>query len=151
MPKIRNFYAINTMLACAGQPNEQQLKQLAADGFQTIINLGLLNTVYALADEAASVAALGMGYYHIPIKFDKPQISELADFIAYMNQRQPKKIMVHCAANYRASVFTGLYLFSENQVTEEELHDMIDDVWQPNAVWAKFLEEGLMYLKKVGS
>jgi protein tyrosine phosphatase (PTP) superfamily phosphohydrolase (DUF442 family) len=142
MPAIRNFYKVSDGLACAGQPSEEQLKQLAAEGYQVIINLGLLNTIYALPDEAATVAVLGMNYYHIPVQFDSPQISELANFIGCMNQHTGKKMLVHCAANYRASVFTGLYLLVIGEIAVDEVQDFVEDAWQPNGVWQLFLEEG---------
>jgi protein tyrosine phosphatase (PTP) superfamily phosphohydrolase (DUF442 family) len=149
MPAIRNFYKVTNTLACAGQPNEAQLKQLASDDYQVIVNLGLLDTVYALPDEAAAVAALGMEYHHIPVQFDKPQLSELTDFIGYMNRHKGEKILVHCAANYRASVFTGLYLLSTGEITADELQDFVEDAWQPNPVWQLFLEQGTAVIENI--
>ncbi len=143
MPAIRNFYKVTDNLACAGQPDEAQLKQLAADGYRVIVNLGLLNTIYALPDEAATVTALGMEYYHIPVQFDSPQLSELADFNSYMNRHKGEQILVHCAANYRASVFMGLYLLAMGEIKADELQDFVEDAWQPNPVWQAFLDEGV--------
>lgn len=148
MPAIRNFYKVTDILACSGQPNEAQLQQLAAAGYKVIVNLGLLNTVYALPNEAALVTGLGMEYYHIPVQFDDPQISELTDFISYMNQHKGEKILVHCAANYRASVFIGLYLLSTGEITADELQDFVEDAWQPNLVWQLFLDEGAEYIEQ---
>jgi protein tyrosine phosphatase (PTP) superfamily phosphohydrolase (DUF442 family) len=147
--RIRNFYKVDELLACAGQPGEAALKQMAAEGYQVVVNLGLLNTVYALPDEAATVAALGMEYYHIPVVFDKPQLSELNDFIDFMTKHRQQKIMVHCAANYRASVFTGLYLLSAGRLDEAELIDFVDDAWQMDEVWKGFLEMGILFVKAV--
>lgn len=148
MPAIRNFYKVTDILACAGQPNEAQLQQLAAAGYKVIVNLGLLDTVYALPNEAALVTGLGMEYYHIPVQFDDPQISELTDFISYMNQHKGEKILVHCAANYRASVFMGLYLLSTGEITADELQDFVEDAWQPNPVWQLFLDERAEYIEQ---
>jgi protein tyrosine phosphatase (PTP) superfamily phosphohydrolase (DUF442 family) len=148
MPAIRNFYKVNDKLACAGQPNEAQLKQLASDGYRVIVNLGLLDTVYALPNEAATVTALGMEYYHIPVQFDKPQLNELADFINYMNQHAGQTVLVHCAANYRASVFTGLYLLTTGEIAASEVQDFVEDAWQPNAVWQSFLKKGIDHLER---
>ena len=146
MNRIYKFEKVSELISCAGQPTEDQLKQLAAEKYELIVNLGLLDTKYALPGEAATVKALGMDYFHIPVVFEGPKISELTDFIAYMNKHADKKILVHCAANYRASAFMGLYLFSKAEVTKEEMHDFIDDVWQPNIVWKSFIEEALICL-----
>jgi len=54
---------------------------------------------------------------------------------------------VHCAANYRASVFTRLYLLAAGEMDKQEMEDFIDDIWQPNTVWKQFLEEGINFVE----
>ena len=147
MGAIFNFYEVSDTLACSGQPTDDQLKQLATEQYQVVVNLGLLNTKYSLPDEAASVKAMQLDYYHIPVMFENPQIDELADFITYMNRHPGKKVLVHCAANYRASVFMGLYLFAINKMDEPAMQLFIEDVWQPDAVWQQFIDEGVEYIK----
>jgi len=144
---IYNFHQVFDTLACAGQPREGQLASIAEDGYKVIINLGLSDGKYALADEAASVKNLGLTYYHIPVQFDNPQLDELTTFIADMQQHEGEKILVHCAANYRASAFTGLYLFAEGKLNEEAMQELIEAVWQPDAVWLQFIEESVEWLK----
>jgi len=146
MRGIYHFYKVSDQLACAGQPTEEQLRELAAENYRVIINLGLLNTRYALPDEAGLVKELGIDYYHIPVNFEKPLLTELKDFITLMNRNQDKKMLVHCAANYRASVFTGLYLLVAGHMNKEEMENFIDDVWQPNTVWQDFLSKGLDFV-----
>jgi protein tyrosine phosphatase (PTP) superfamily phosphohydrolase (DUF442 family) len=113
MSEIKHFLTISDRLVCAGQPSEHQLVEIATQGFQVVINLGLSDGKYALADEADSVTRLGLTYFHIPVQFDNPQIGEWQSFRSVMDQQQGKKVFVHCAANYRATAFTGLYLFCE--------------------------------------
>jgi len=60
-----------------------------------------------------------------------------------MDQLQSKKVFVHCAANYRATAFTGLYLFAKSELTREELQSFISQIWQPDAVWQRFIDEAL--------
>jgi protein tyrosine phosphatase (PTP) superfamily phosphohydrolase (DUF442 family) len=148
MNSIYNFHKVSDALACSGQPLEGQLASIATDGYQAVINLGLADGKYALADEAASVKNLGLTYHHIPIVFDNPQIDELTSFIGVMNEHTNEKTLVHCAANYRASVFTGLYLFAVNKLNEEEVQEFIEEIWQPDAIWQQFLEEGTGYIKE---
>ena len=147
MNSIYNFHKVSDRLACSGQPLEGQLASIATDGYQVVINLGLADGKYALADEAASVQNLGLTYHHIPIAFDNPQIDELTSFIGVMNEHTNEKMLVHCAANYRASVFTGLYLFAANKLNEEDVQKFIEEVWQPDAIWQQFLEESIELLK----
>lgn len=148
MSAIYNFHQVSDLLACAGQPQEGQLQSIADDGYQLIINLGLSDGKYALADEAVSVNNLGLAYHHIPVVFDNPQLAELATFISLMNAYSHKKTLVHCAANYRASAFTGLYLFAADLLNQDEMQEFIEEVWQPDGIWQQFIEEGIAFLKK---
>jgi protein tyrosine phosphatase (PTP) superfamily phosphohydrolase (DUF442 family) len=148
MSSIYNFQQVSDRLACSGQPSERQLQSIADEGYQVVVNLGLADGKYALADEAASVKNLGLAYHHLPTKFESPQVDELAEFIGVMNNHADEKTLVHCAANYRASVFTGLYLFAINELTETSIRDFIEDVWQPDGVWQQFIEEGMEYIKE---
>jgi protein tyrosine phosphatase (PTP) superfamily phosphohydrolase (DUF442 family) len=147
MSAICNFQKVSDLLACAGQPREEQLPLIAADGYQVVVNLGLADGKYALKDEAASIKELGLEYHHIPVLFDSPKIGDLASFIALINKHPDEKIFVHCAANYRASVFTGLYLFAENMLDEEGMQSFIEEVWQPDPTWQLFIEEGVEFVK----
>jgi len=71
MSSIYNFYKISDMLACSGQPGESQLASIADDGYQVVINLGLSDGKYALADEEASVKNLGLTLFGIVSMFKK--------------------------------------------------------------------------------
>jgi hypothetical protein len=63
-----------------------------------------------------------------------------------MDQQQAKKVFVHCAANYRATAFTGLYLFAKSELTKEELQSFIARIWQPDPVWQRFIDDTLQYI-----
>jgi len=146
MSSIYNFKQVSDLLACAGQPREGQLQSIADDGYKVVINLGLADSKYALADEAALVAKLGLTYHHLPIIFDDPQLSELIDFIRLMNEYSHQKTLVHCAANYRASAFTGLYLFSADILNQNEMQDFIEEIWQPDGIWQQFIDNAVLWL-----
>ncbi len=147
MKPIYQFEQISDHLACSGQPTEEQFKEFVAGKFDVVINLGLLDTKYALENEKKLVLSLGMDYFHIPVVFEDPRLSELLLFISHMYQNEGKNILVHCAANYRASAFLGLYLFAKERLQEEEVNDFMEDVWQPNTTWTKFIAEGLDHIK----
>jgi len=147
MSSIYNFLQVSERLACSGQPREGQLPSIAADGYGVIINLGLTDGKYALTNEATSVKQLGITYHHIPVQFDNPQTNELTAFFELMDQHKSDKTLVHCAANYRASAFTGLYLFSIQQFDEDGLISFIEEIWQPDPVWQQFIEESIEYIK----
>jgi protein tyrosine phosphatase (PTP) superfamily phosphohydrolase (DUF442 family) len=148
MHEIKNILGISDRLACAGQPDESQLAIIADHGFKVVINLGLSDGKYALRDEAASLAELGLEYCHIPVQFDNPQLAEWKCFMETMKQHRAKATFVHCAANYRATAFTGLYLFATSELNQEELYSFIAQIWQPNPVWQQFIEEAIQYIKE---
>jgi protein tyrosine phosphatase (PTP) superfamily phosphohydrolase (DUF442 family) len=150
MEGIRNYREVSNLLACAGQPTEEQLKDLALAGFKVVINLGLADGSYALSDEAASVKALDIIYHHIPVVFDAPRLDELREFFVLMDKYATLKVLVHCAANYRATAFVGLYLLSIHKVDETEMEDFMEDVWMPNQIWREFIEEVALLLSKNG-
>jgi protein tyrosine phosphatase (PTP) superfamily phosphohydrolase (DUF442 family) len=147
MSAIFNFHKVSGHLACAGQPRESQLPSIADEGYKVIINLALADGKYALNDEAALINGLGITYYHIPVLFDSPQVSELASFVGLMDKHADEKIFVHCAANYRASVFTGLYLLKTGSLNEVEMQDFIEGIWQPDPIWQMFIDESLEWMR----
>jgi protein tyrosine phosphatase (PTP) superfamily phosphohydrolase (DUF442 family) len=148
MAEIVNFLQVSPGLACSGQPDESQLAKIAADGFKVVINLGLSTGKYALADEAASVIRLGLQYYQIPVIFDSPKLADLASFLVIMNKHRDNPTLVHCAVNYRASAFTGLFLFAASTLSHEELATFITQIWKPDPVWEQFIEDAVEYIKK---
>jgi len=148
MSAIYNFKKVSDLLACSGQPREGQLLSVADDGYAVVINLGLTDGKYALNDEATSVNSLGLKYYHIPVLFDDPKADDLAKFIDIMHQHPTDKTLVHCAANYRASAFTGLYLLASGELDETAMHAFIEEVWQPDAIWDQFIEESVELLRR---
>jgi protein tyrosine phosphatase (PTP) superfamily phosphohydrolase (DUF442 family) len=147
MSAIYNFKQVSDLLACSGQPTESQLTGITNDDYHVVINLGLADGKYALADEAASANNLGLTYHHIPVVFDNPQMDELTSFIRLMNEHSHRKTLVHCAANYRASAFTGLYLFAADILNQDEMQEFIEDVWQPDGIWQQFIDEAVEVLK----
>ena len=44
MRGIYHFEKVSDKLACAGQPTEEQFRQVVAGQYDVVINLGLLNT-----------------------------------------------------------------------------------------------------------
>ena len=141
---VYNFRQAGPDLATSGQPSEEQLKAIAADGYQVVINLALHNDPrYSLADETRSVQSLGMDYVHIPVQFSSPTGSDLQQFFAAMDASKGKRVWVHCAANMRVTAFVGLYRHLRQGWPEAQAFALMSDVWQPNAVWSAFIHDRL--------
>jgi|GEM_PF-214851 len=137
---IANYVPINEHVATGGQPTEAQITELAKHGFQIVINLGLNDPRYSLADEAGSVQALGMTYHHIPITFNAPLPNQLRDFVALMDSAVDQRIFIHCALNYRSSCFTALYGQVRWRWSEWHADEFIHGIWRPDAIWSTFIE-----------
>ncbi|MEI6356740.1 MAG: protein tyrosine phosphatase family protein [Verrucomicrobiota bacterium] len=132
---IRNFRRIDDRIATGGQPTEAQLLVLAAAGFQSVINLALTTSTDALADEPASVRALGLAPLHIPVDFEAPNTEDHARFAAAMRAWRGRSVFVHCAANHRVSVFFAILRVTMLGWRREAALAAVRDVWEPDAVW----------------
>jgi len=137
---IRNFVLVSDDLATAGQPSEAQMKDVARAGFEIVVNLGLLDPRYCLADEAGLAESLGMTYRHVPVDFAAPRLEDLDQFFDVMQLSRGKKVFVHCAANYRVSSFVALYGEATLGWSTEEADAHIRRVWTPNDTWSNFID-----------
>lgn len=141
---IYNFRPIEANLSTSGQPTEAQLKAVAADGYQVIVNLALHDHPrYSLPDEPGLVEALGMKYVHIPVQFDDPREEDLLAFMNAMEKYRHSRLLVHCAANMRVTVFLGLYRTLKLGMAEGEAFAPMRSVWQPDAIWSDFINRML--------
>lgn len=137
---IKNFLAVSDRLATAGQPTESELGEIAAAGYEAVINLGLLDPRYCLANEAVAVAWLGLRYHHIPVQFDAPTLENFAAFVDAMDAHDGQKVFVHCAANYRVSSFVAVYGEMKLGWSRGEADACARFLWPLNDTWTQFLE-----------
>lgn len=137
---IRNFRRIDDRIATGGQPTEAQLRDIADAGFACVINLALTTSTDALADEPGSVRALGLEHIHVPVDFEAPTAEDHARFAAAMRERSGRAVFVHCAANYRVSVFFAIHRVTALGWRREDAMAAVRDVWEPDAVWTAFFD-----------
>lgn len=144
LESIVRYLPMNESLATAGQPTEEELAAVAAAGYAIVINLALHDDPrYSLKDEAATVAALGMEYIHIPVQFTSPALSDLTAFFAAMERAGSRKVFVHCAANKRVQVFIALYRIARQGWNEAAAFAAMRETWQPDATWEEFIAQAL--------
>ena len=138
---ILNYMRIDESLVTSGQPSVEELAAVARDCTEVVINLALHDDPrYSLPDEAGTVASLGMTYVHIPVGFDSPRESELFEFFDAMDRHRGRKVLVHCAANKRATAFVGLYRAIREGCDVDDAFAPMRELWEPNAAWAPFIE-----------
>lgn len=137
---IFNFRKINEKLAIAGQPTEDELRKLKNDGYECVFNLAPIDPRYSLDDEEGITKSLQMEYLFKPVDFNNPTLDDFYEFEKILSNIKDKKTLIHCAENYRASVFFGHYAIQHLEWSQEECDDLIADVWSISGhpVWAEF-------------
>jgi len=138
-----NFRRIHAGLTTSGVVSAAQLSDLHREGYDAVINLVPDSSEYANADEAHIVRDQGLDYVHIPVDYAAPTHADLEAFAEAMDARSGRKVHVHCAANYRVSVFCAMYALQNGSCTEDEAIELIRDVWDPagDAVWSAFIAD----------
>lgn len=139
LPEILNWRRLNDDITLSGQPTEAQLSQIKALGVTHIINLGPHTNKGALTDEAGTVAQLGMTYVYIPVDFENPTPQNFADFCQVLEDLQGSSVHVHCIYNARVTAFFYRYAQAGKGMSETEAFALMDGIWRPGGVWAKFI------------
>ncbi|MCA9867024.1 MAG: protein tyrosine phosphatase family protein [Anaerolineae bacterium] len=136
-----NYVKVNDRLSTAGQPTEDQLRALAADGFTAIINLAPVNPPYTPADEAGLVQSLGMAYHYIPVQWNNPTDADFAAFEAAMQATAGDTLLIHCAANFRVTAFYSLYARKHLGWTKEQGEAFRAQIWAGSdyPIWEEFI------------
>lgn len=139
--EIYNYRKVDDQISTSGQPSAEQLKSAAQDGFQTVINLATSKSDNALADEANLVQSLGMAYYHIPVDWERPLESDFETFEQVLSQHAGSKILIHCAANLRATAFYALYALRHLGWSETRAENFRASIWRGSdyPIWEKFI------------
>lgn len=140
--EIYNAREIDDRLLTSGQPTEEQLREVAADGFDTVVNLAPHDGRSALADEAALVQELGMTYHYLPVVFADPTESDFAAFEKVMVELPADgRTLVHCAANFRVSAFYGLYAMKHLGWSAEQAAAFRAPIWDGSdyPAWDAFI------------
>lgn len=141
MDRILNFVQRTDSIATAGQPLPEQFAAIAAAGYSVVVNLAVPDSHNAVANEGSLVAATGMTYVNIPVKWEDPTRADLRRFLRTMRAFEGERIFVHCAMNMRVSAFMFHYLTIEQGLPPEQARGWILEQWAPkmDEVWKRFL------------
>lgn len=138
---ILNQYQNTAHISSSGQPSEEQIREIAAQNFNALINLAMPDHAQSIANEGSIVTSLGMTYIHIPVPFEKPTQDHFAQFSTYMNALKTKKVWVHCIVNARVSAFLYRYLQKEYGMSAEDATSPLLSAWLPtmDGAWREFI------------
>lgn len=140
MNNIKNCVIVSDEIATSGQPGREDFAAIADAGYTTVINLGTGTSPGAIPDEREVVTGAGMAYHHIPVVWTSPELSDLDRFFSVMDSLSGEKVWVHCVLNMRVTAFVYLYSLLRLGLPEEEARAPMDAVWEPDGVWAEFIE-----------
>jgi protein tyrosine phosphatase (PTP) superfamily phosphohydrolase (DUF442 family) len=149
MQKILNCVKINELIVTSGQPKVEEFEIIAKDGFEVVINLSMYKTSNSIENENKIVTDLNMSYFHIPVNFENPTLSDLKLFLNILQALGANKVWIHCAKNYRVSAFMYVYHKYILHTPFEQIDLSIFDKWQPSLVWQELMKVQLEDLYKV--
>ena len=136
LQEIEQFEWIHSHLATSGQPTVEQLTEIKAQGYTTIVNLALTDASNHLPNEDRICLELGLDYIQVPLLWECPSSSGalfVIDLIDHLVQEQ--KVWLHCAKNMRVSSLIFLYRQFYMGMDLVEADALLEKVWQPNETW----------------
>lgn len=138
-----NYRKINERVATSGSVSEDRLRRLGAEGFDAVVNLLPDSSDVAVPDERKIVEGQGLEYHYIPVDFGNPTEADFSLFRRVMENAGDKKILIHCAANYRVSAFYSLYAMQDRDWSREDARAHIASIWDPAdyPVWKRFIDK----------
>jgi len=113
------FAKVGDDVFISGQPTEQGLRDLAAQGVTTVVNLRTPPEMARIGfDEAALVKQLGMKYVYLPMRGNQefPYSPENVKKFADAMSESKGKVLLHCTVAWRASHMWAAYLIQYRNV-----------------------------------
>jgi uncharacterized protein (TIGR01244 family) len=101
----------------AGQPTEEQLRQAAAAGYRSVVDLRTPGEKRDF-DEPAAARALGLAYTNLPVGPDLDGAT--LDRFAEVFEAAERPVLIHCATSNRVGGLLYAYLVLEQGVAEEQ-------------------------------
>lgn len=130
---IFNFAPINERISTSGQPTQEQLESARDEGYAAVVNLAPHDAENnALEGEEGLLSSLGLDYFHIPMIWTDPKPEQFVAFCAVMKKLGSKKVLVHCAANYRVSAVVSSYAIKNLGWSVEQADKLVSKIWTSN-------------------
>ena len=132
-----NFRRPTPQVHTSGVINENQLTNLKAEGYIAVINLLPKKNDNAIANEKKIVKEQGLSYHNIQVDWENPTAKDYAKFAKIMDSYKKaitssdptQKVIVHCAANFRASAFFSIYAYKNLRGSGGHVTESINSVW----------------------
>jgi uncharacterized protein (TIGR01244 family) len=114
-------------LSIAGQPEAEDLKAAAEQGFKSVLNLRSSEESGALPDEQQLAEAAGLEYANVPLSSSAPN-EELVTKALSELENLAKPVLVHCGAGLRAGAIGIIATAIEQKWTLEQLTQKAEEI-----------------------
>lgn len=148
MKNILNYIKINELIATSGQPSIEEFKVIAQEGFEVVINLAMYNSSNSIENENKVVTDLNMSYFHIPVDFENPKLSDLKLFLNVLQSLGANKVLIHCSKNYRVTAFMYVYHKYILNTPFEKIDLSMFNIWTPSSAWQSLMKVSIEDLYK---
>jgi len=106
---------VSNQFSFGGQPTPEDLKQLADEGYQSVVNLRFPDETGALTDEQQQAELLGLEYLNLPTSSNEAD-AELTAKVLAQAEHLPTPIYFHCGAGGRASAVALIAYATQQQL-----------------------------------
>ncbi|QKQ72436.1 sulfur transferase domain-containing protein [Nostoc sp. TCL240-02] len=110
---------INDQLAIAGQVTPDQLKQIADEGYKSVLNLRLPDETDLLVDEPEKTEFFGLYYVNFPTKTEDINHQSMLQIYQTIAEL-PKPTLIHCDNSIRSAAIVLLYIAIKQGITFEK-------------------------------
>lgn len=113
---------LNATFTIGSQPNEEELKNLAQQGFRSVLNFREDHEddqPLSPSTEGIIVRELGMEYANIPVSYQNLQVEQI-EVLRNLLEDLPTPIFAHCYRGKRAAIFVVLQQAIQEGLSEEE-------------------------------
>lgn len=140
-----NFRKVSDNLSTSGLLSPEQLRMLKSEGYDVVVNLLPEDSEYAIEGEAAIVRDQGIVYEYVPVDFSAPTEHDYRAFEKILSGLAGKKVMLHCAANYRVSAFYSIYACLNKGWSVSQAREFMGTVWNLDEypTWEQFVSKML--------
>lgn len=111
-------YAVGKDLVLAGQPQPEDWRQLAAQGFRTVVNIR--SDPERAAAQRASAEEAGLHYVYAPLPAYLLEAEHLAEFARIVERPEIRPLFVHCRSATRVALMWMLYRIVHQGWTQAE-------------------------------
>ena len=106
--------------SAGGQPTPEALKQLADQGYKSVVNLRALDETGVLEDEQQQAQAAGLEYVNVPLKSNSANDNLTVKVLTELEQL-PTPIYFHCGAGGRASALALIAFATQHKLNREQV------------------------------